>query len=417
MVHYLLYYGEVIDVRVGAQTVSIGVSAWDWLKSWVSIDDLAGRIKAAIFRAASRLTDPICKSHELFRRLYVVDALHPSASKAANWARKFFLFLGLVGAAAIAIVTTAPGIALRGLASFLQKEPFIYVRGRGGEKTLPSDRTFSLLSWNICCTAGGYSISDGGVMPWSYRIEDICDKILEKDADVNCLYETFDTGSAFYLCEKLKEKGYAHFYFNIGPKAIGVSSGIFIASKYAIGNPEFTPYPQDMLVGRTKFAAKGLFAFDLQSKGSSFARVHATHLQHSEECAYPTDEEKTARQRQMGIIVSKAKGVRNKCVVITGDLNLNDEEYRSSFWQARFEKGDRFADPDKTQGMTWGGDEFCARMVGKRHSPAMNLDHTAVMGGTARAIRTDLVKTGFDAARFTREGLSDHAGLFSEISI
>src|SRR5690606_8728250 len=112
------------------------------------------------------------------------------------------------------------------------------------------------------------------------------------------IYETFDTKSAFLLAEKLKEKGYTHFYFNIGPQALGVSSGIFVASKYEIGQPEFTRFPKETLVGRTKAAAKGIFAFDLKSHGKSFARIHATHLQHSEECSHPTQEERSGRERQ-----------------------------------------------------------------------------------------------------------------------
>lgn len=377
------------------------------------LDKAAAKIKKGAFRAAAYLTDPICKAHELYQRLYIVDAQHPTAYRISNYARKLSLFAAMLTCAAAAIFTTLPGIALRGMTAYLQKEPFIYVKGDAGEKTLPSDGTFSLLSWNICCTAAGYAISDGGVFPWTFRIDDICDKIAEKNADVNCLYETFDTHSAFYLCEKLKQKGYAHFYFNIGPKAVGVSSGIFVASKYAIDKPEFTPFPLDSLVGRTKHAAKGLFAFDLQSKGNSFARIHATHLQHSEESQFPTDEELDARRMQMEIIVKKIDRVRNKCIVLTGDLNLGNEEYNASSWSRLFQKGDLYSDPDKT----WGGEEFYNRIAGKRISAPMNLDHTMIVKGTARGIQTSLVKTGYDMAQYRKEALSDHAGLFSRITV
>lgn len=378
-----------------------------------ALDEAAAKIKFVAFRTAAYLTDPICKAHELYRRIYIVDAQHPTAYRVSNYARKLSLFAAMLTCAAAAIFTTLPGIALRGMTAYLQKEPFIYVKGDGEEKALPSDGTFSLLSWNICCTAAGYSISDGGVYPWTFRIDDICDKIAEKNADVNCLYETFDTHSAFYLCEKLQEKGYSHFYFNIGPKAVGVSSGIFVASKYAIDNPEFTPFPLDSLVGRTKHAAKGLFAFDLQNRGKSFARIHATHLQHSEESQFPTDEELDARRKQMEIIVKKIERVRDKCAVLTGDLNLGDEEYTASSWSSLFQKGDLYHDPDKT----WGGEEFYNRIAGKRISAPMNLDHTMVVKGTARGIETSLVKTGYDPTKYRKEALSDHAGLFSKITV
>lgn len=231
---------------------------------------------------------------------------------------------------------------------------------------------------------------------------------------VNCLYETFDVNAAFHICEQLKQRGYNDFYFNIGPKAVGVSSGILIGSKYKIHNPAFSPFPQDSLVGRTKNAAKGVFSFDLQGRrGENFARIYATHLQHSEEPAFPTAEEVEARRKQMQIIVDKIDVVRDRCIVVTGDLNLDDEEYRDSSWQDRFQKGDPFGDGLKT----WGGDEFCARLVGKRVSGPLNLDHTMVLNGTAHSIETSLVETGYDPAVFKEGVLSDHDGLFSTITV
>jgi hypothetical protein len=368
-------------------------------------DGWGDKMASEAFQVASYLTDPICKIHELFRRICVVDAGAPNLL--LNLARKIALFVGIVAWASIAIVSTLPGAALRTFAAYIQKRPFIYCRGDTEGKMLPSSRLFTLLSWNICCIGGGYSISDGGVVPWSDRIDRIVESIVEKDADVNCLYETFDSKSAFYLAEKLREKGYADIYFNMGPKGVGVSSGIFVASKYNIKNPEFSPFPEETLVGRTKNASKGVFSFDL----GDFAKIYSTHLQHSEEPEFPTADEVEARRRQMEIIVEKVNGVRGRCVIVTGDLNLDDQEYNSSFWHRRFQKGDEFVEK------TWGGDAFCAQMVGKRVSSPLNLDHTLVLNGTARAIRTTLVETGYESDLFKEEALSDHRGLFSQIDL
>jgi hypothetical protein len=254
---------------------------WEWA-------DYEMQLKSLVFKAASYLTDPVCTSHELLRRIQVVDALHPMAYKISNFARKAFLGLGLAVCACFAW-TALGGIALRYLAVKLQNQPYIYYQGNAVEKSLPSSG-ISLLSWNICCNSGGYSISDAGVVPWAFRIDAVVQKIKEADADVLSLTEVFDPRSAFYLYEQLKDD-YSHFYFNIGPRAIGVSSGIFIASKFEIKNPNFLPFPKEMLIGRTKNAEKGVFSFDLP-----FATIFSTHLQHSEECAYPTDEEVLARK-------------------------------------------------------------------------------------------------------------------------
>ncbi len=329
-----------------------------------------------IFLAASYLTDPICKSHEFYRRIYVVNHL----------VKKFFLLLGIIACSCLASLTTAPGIALRGIACYLQKKPFTC---RERKAAAEASRTFSLLSWNICCVNGGYPISDGGVMPWTFRIDKIIHKILERNADVNCFYEVFDIQTALRICNAMEPKGYTQFYFNIGPKPIGVSSGMMIASRYRLYNPEFTPFPQETLVGRTKYAAKGVFSFDV----GKVAHVCATHLQHSEEPFYPTKEEKIARRKQMEVVLEKK--APNQCNIITGDFN---EEIPTS----------RFT------GKTWGGDAFCAQMVGKRVSPPMNLDGTLIMHGTI--IQMSLVETGYDATSFKSEALSDHAGLYTVIA-
>jgi len=366
-----------------------------------------------VFQAASYLTDPICKAHECFRRIFVVDALNPADSLLVNLSRKLFLGFSAFVFALSAIFTTLPGVALRGTATHLQSEPYIYQKGAFINQRLSQDLTFTLLSWNVCFVGGGYSITDGGVVPWEDRIDAIIEQIIAKDADVNCIYETYDTRSAIYLAQKLKERGYAHCYFDIGAKTIGVSSGILIASKYEVKNPEFTLFPIDTLVGRTKNAAKGVFAFDLASEGKSFARIFSTHLQHSEEPEFPTADELAGRKSQMEIIMSKVNQVEDLCVVVTGDLNLDDGEYLASEWSHRFEKGDEF------EGKTWGGDGFCAKLIdsSKRISNPLNLDHTMVLKGTAQNIRTTVVETGFDGAQFNKDALSDHKGLYSEITL
>lgn len=409
---------NAIDLSAVSAAADFGIASPPLSES--SPDIWSARIQSAAFQIASYLTDPICKSHEFFRRLSVVDSLNPTSRKIENLGRKFLLVSGLIIYALVAMVATVPGIALRALAANLQKEPFLYSKGDCPQKTLPDDRTFSLLSWNICCVGAGYSISDGGVVPWPSRIDDIVKKIIEKDADVNCIYETLDSKSGFTICEKLKQNGYANVYFNIGPQAIGVSSGILVASKYAIKNPEFTLFPKDSLVGRTKHAAKGVFAFDLESSGHCFAKIYSTHLQHSEEPEFPTPEEVEARKKQMQLILEKVEKVKGRCAIVTGDLNLDDQEYRASFWQHRFVKGAAFGSErtrERTQEYTWGGDAFCAELVGKRVSAPLNLDHTLVLQGTARSIRTSLVETGYDSSFFKKEALSDHAGLLSQISL
>ncbi|NNM43539.1 MAG: hypothetical protein HKM07_04285 [Chlamydiae bacterium] len=391
-------------------SASSGSSIWA-LPSW-SISDLKETGIKAVFQIASYLTDPVCKSHELFRRAYLVDTLHPEAYAASNYGRKIFLSLGVVATATVATLTTAPGIILRSLAARFQDRPFLYYKGQAEEKVMKDDQ-FSHLSWNVCFVCGGYSISDGGVTPWPERIEAVTDQIYAEDADVVCLYEVFDTKSGLQLYEKLKDN-YAHFYFNIGPKAVGVSSGIFVASKYKIVDPEFSAFPQEALVGRTKHAAKGVFDFSIQSQGRNFSRIFATHLQHSEQCDFPTAEEVAARKMELDIIMKRIDAVRDKslALVLTGDLNLDEKELAAFPWSAHF-----IRDTSLVGKPTWGGDGFCATMVGKKVSPPLTLDYTLVKKGTAQEIFSSLVETDFDGKVYRESALSDHSGIKSSIEV
>lgn len=365
----------------------------------------------AAFWGASKLSDPICKSHEYFRRIQIVDALYPEEWKVVRLARQFFLGTLFVYFGALGIITAPPSIALRALGIRLQATPFLYEKGNAPEKILPSKPSFSLLSWNICCVAGGYPVSDGGVLPWSDRIDALAEKIIETDADVTCLYETFDLQAAARLSDELKAAGYSHIYYNIGPKAMGPPSGIFVASKYRIANPEFISFPQELLIGRTKHASKGIFTFDLVSNGAAFATVAATHLQHSEQPEFPTSEEIQARAAQMEMLVERIKGVQTRAVLVVGDLNLDDQEFSSSAWSPLFEKNDQFSEK------TWGGDAFCARLTGKEISGPLNLDHSMSLKGSVRSLETSLIDTGFDAEILSQGALTDHRGLLTQIHL
>ncbi len=368
--------------------------------------------KTDVFTVASYLTDPVCKTHELYRRFMIVDAVHPTAYQVTNFIRKSALLFGAMQYGFLALFLTLPGIALRNLACRFQREPFIHMQGNIQGKT-EKPQSISLLSWNVCCIGAGHVITDGGVMPWPFRINAITDKIKRENADVVCLTEVFDIKTALCLYSKMKAQ-YAHFYFNIGPTPVGVSSGFFVASKYEIKNPSFTAFPKDMLVGRTKNAEKGIFAFDL----SNFAHIITLHLQNTDEFDFISVEkqekrrqEVEARRQEMELVVQKIERVKNRAVIVTGDLNMDDPEYNSSSFAASFEKG------EITDQKTWGGDGFCAKLVGRKFSSSLNLDHTMFKKGTAESIRTTLVETGFEGDEFKPEALSDHAGLMSRITL
>ncbi len=376
--------------------------------NWLSLNwgEWEGWCKETALRTASYLTDPVCKSRELWMRYHVIKDLHPHAYRVTNLFRQTLLLSGMVACALFAVTCTLPAMAVRYAVCRLQKEPYAYRKGNGVEKVVQDSR-FTLLSWNICYTQGGYEISDGGVISFPERIKSLSDKILEQDADVVCLYEVFDINTALYLHEKMKNQ-YAHFYFSMGTRVIGPSSGIFVATKFAVEDPQFLAFPKEALDGRAKNCEKGIFSFDIKN----YARIFTTHLQHSEICAEPTLGEVKARHDEMEIMMQLVdKPGRTRGRVVVGDLNLKDEEFNAASWKDRFVKGDTFTEK------TWGGDGYCAALMGKKASGPLNLDHNMIVKGTAQRIVTRLVPTGFDGSVLNKDALSDHQGLFSTITL
>ena len=369
--------------------------------------DNSKSIESYLYWTASKCTDPVCYVHETIWRYRLIDSLpknsRPLSSNFSMITSPSKTFLSIPGAAV--------GTVFRWIAAALQDEPYIYTKSKKEDKLLPEKKQISHLLWNICCVGAGYSITEGGVVPWKERIDRIAEQIIETDADVNSIYETFDIDSAFYLSEKLSSKGY-HCFYNIGPNIVGTSSGIFVASKYKVVNAKFTPFSKDTLLGRTKNCKKGVFQFDLTSDGKTFAPVLSTHLQHSEKPEFPTNEEVLSREKQMQAMLEITKKLPPHCILVNGDLNLDDREFENSSWKDLFEKG-KIHGTEKT----WGGDAFCASLMNKEASKPLNLDHAMIIKGSARSISSKIISSKFDGTTFKKEALSDHNRVLTIIEI
>jgi endonuclease/exonuclease/phosphatase family metal-dependent hydrolase len=364
-----------------------------------------------LYRTASYLTEPVCYAHACFRHLQLIKYKWGTVDKVNSLVYGAFFAVRFVVSAALSVVATAPGALCRRAAMALQKQPFLVHKEEGEGKRLSEGRAFSVFSWNICCVSGGYAISDGGVREWPARINRIIDRICETDADVNCLYEVFDWEAMVLLRDRLKERGYPHIYYNIGPKAVGVSSGIFMASKYAVSSAEFTPFPKSMLVGRTKRCEKGVFRFDLQSEGEVFATLFATHLQHSQVSARPEVQDVRARSEEMQFILEKVDQIRERAVLVLGDLNMSLEEFQGACW------AHRFVNAGAQRARTWKGDGFCARFMGQEVSGPLVLDYVLLVNETTASVETHLVDARFDPEFLSNQALSDHEGLLTTIKL
>lgn len=375
-------------------------------------DDFEDSVKELMFIIGSYLTEPFLKSDEYLKRCYTVNALNHDSGECAKFARKFFLIVGMFGWGAVGLVTTLPGFVFGALPTFLQSDPFIYTKYETIPQCLPAERLISLLSWNVCCIGASLTITDGGVTPTSFRMERIVESIIDVNADVTCLCEVFDVITARYFKEKLKEAGYGYFFSHIGPKAIGLSSGLFIASRYSVQNPEFSVFTKAH--GWASYSEKGVFSFDITEKARRpLARIHVTHLQHSENPASPDLEEIHSREHQLNELKEIADRVNsNLPQIITGDLNMDEEELRyHPLVKYAFSRGDVVGDEK-----TWGGDAWSAKHIyGKNPTPPMNLDYTL---GKNVELRTKIAfETHFKEGEFSEDALSDHRPLLSYIKI
>ncbi len=84
--------------------------------------------------------------------------------------------------------------------------------------------------------------------PWRDRLGALTALIRSTNADVVCLQEVHPDDAIQELYHALKDQ-YSYFYGAIGPRflgfdlsALGLPSGLFVASKYPVENPEFSLY-------------------------------------------------------------------------------------------------------------------------------------------------------------------------------
>lgn len=373
-------------------------------------DESQNELKEWMFLIGSYLSEPFLKSDEYLKRCYTIEALNGNEDKINCFARKFFLGLGIIGWGVVGLVTTGPAFFFGALPTYFQKIPFIYSKYEAIPKTLPVERVISMLSWNVCCISAGLTISDGCVTPTSFRVDRILESIIDVDADITCLCEVFDVITARYFKQKLSEKGYCHFFSHIGPKAIGLSSGLFIASRYNVQNPEFSVYSQSH--GWASYSEKGVFSFDVVDNARTLAKFHVTHLQHSDNPASPKLEEINSREHQLGElqeIVNRVAATMPQ--IITGDLNMDDEELKFQPHLRDFSRGTVQGDEK-----TWGGDAWSAiHIKGETPTPPMNLDYT--LGKNVELTTKIAFDTFFEEGKFTEKALSDHRPLLSYIKI
>ena len=375
--------------------------------------------KIAALKIASYLTEPICKVREYFYTFYILNETCKNTIQKVIKAT--LLILGIVVFSLLTPFTAPVGALVRGIVSTFEAKPYIYLEREGGGKVLPEDKKITLVSHNQCYIPAGYSITDGQVTPASdkERMNANLQKIQALNPDLVCLYEVPDICDAEYISSQLIE--YPFLIPVAGVRAIGPSSMMYVASKYeiAIDSIEFIPFVKGTeLTGRAQYSEKGVLSFDILSQDSKapIATIISTHLQHSEIPANPENDERKARAIQMNKIANqiKVKIEQDEAVIFTGDLNQEENELNAFLEQHQIDWLRR--DPTVEGTPTWGGDKWCADLMGKPSSGSLTLDYTFI-AGKATAISTRIIGTGYSGLEFRPEATSDHDLLFSTIIV
>jgi endonuclease/exonuclease/phosphatase family metal-dependent hydrolase len=199
---------------------------------------------------------------------------------------------------------------------------FSYKRGEASEKSF-NGKSLTILSFNICFTPDDMPLVFGGMLPWQQRIDKVASTIKDSGADIVCMQEIFDHNGYEALYDSLKDE-YPHFYMHIGPwsfqgsfKSLGFGSGLMVASKYPLDNPQFIPFEKD-----NTHINRGVFSFQvLDKEGKAISHIYTTHLE-------PFEEGKKLRDKELEQIISQMESEKGETIpkILCGDLNLPPDE-------------------------------------------------------------------------------------------
>jgi hypothetical protein len=147
----------------------------------------------------------------------------------------------------IVVLPTLVGILLR-VSSYPKKKDFIWYGAKKPEAAENSQhlnkKTISIMTYNMA--AMPQFISRRNLLrPTMERAQEIPQAIASAHADLPdfiCGQEVFDAEASELIANGLIDKGYSSIVRNVGVQMFGLSSGLFLASKYRLSNVCFYPH-------------------------------------------------------------------------------------------------------------------------------------------------------------------------------
>jgi exonuclease III len=387
-------------------------------KSIKSINNKINKVRDGssyyLFLIARSFMTPLWKITDTSIKAIVVykDENNSKLSKITNISKSIFSSI-------ILFPFAITGLALAQISHFsaflLATTPYIHLKGNFKDKT--DDETIKVFQNNACLTAGGFALLFGGLkLSNDKRVEMLSKMIKENNSDLVCMQEVSDLTDALSLYDKLKND-YKDFYLNMGatPFVLQNNSGLFVASKEDIKDPDFSSFSNIKNV--ESMVNKGFFSF--YYKNFNFVN---THLSPSKDDLNPTKKEMKTRDKEIEKILSQShKRSKDRPFFVMGDFNINikSNEYTKS---EIFKKSlDNYSENKKviTDKEATCESEYLINYnwKGKKiESQRMVIDYFLSFFNDKKIdVTTNKIST-FDLQK-PKDAISDHAALISEIKI
>jgi endonuclease/exonuclease/phosphatase family metal-dependent hydrolase len=185
----------------------------------------------------------------------------------------------------IAIFSSILSIIPLIFSNLLKKGPIKFTEPEKENKPEQQKKELKVLFLNACLQGGFLSTVTGNVTSlyekfddkYSSRIDALTAFIEEQNPDIICLSEVHDLLTMKALKNKLKKEGYEFFIEDIPSHPIYVNSGLFVASKRKISNPDFIKFTFKERSGVHKGALQGCITFNTHLN-EKIIKIATTHL-------------------------------------------------------------------------------------------------------------------------------------------
>lgn len=168
------------------------------------------------------------------------------------------------------------GIGLQSIASFASRE---FVLICPNEQLPASDAAMKKLkigTFNAYMMPSWISIFIHNYSLSRERVQAAAQGVLESDVDVLCVQEMFDKEATDQFMALIKHK-YPYIIYNVPSSSLKLGSGLLIASKFPIENPQY--WEHSIKIGTERLSSKGTIAATIRVSSNQKISVFNTHLE------------------------------------------------------------------------------------------------------------------------------------------